>query len=238
MAGPAIAFLHTAQAHVAAFTALVGELAPAVRTHHVVREDLLALARKIGAHHPDVVASTTSAMHETSRTGASVVVCTCSTVGGAAEATGSQGKFTAMRIDRAMADEAVRQGGPVLLVAALGSTLGSTELLLRSSAHRAGTGVDIRSMVAQDAWTMFEEGRSLDYFDAIARVVRSQLPGPRVVVLAQASMQGAVQLLAGAGVPVLASPRLGVEAALKALSAAGGSPPRWGATRAGGESCS
>ena len=58
------------------------------------------------------------------------------------------------------------------------------------------------------------------YAACIAAAVRQALPGPSVIVLAQASMAGAVPLLADAGVPVLSSPRLGVAAAIAALRAA------------------
>ncbi len=217
---PDITFLHTSPVHVATFSALVDALAPALTASHEVREDLLALARELGPEHPDVVARTREAMDAASRGGAPVVVCTCSSVGGAAEGTDTGGRFAALRVGRAMADAAVAIGGPVLVVAALESTLRPTEALLKSSAVRARRDVTLRSVVAPDAWAHFEAGRSADYFASIARTVRACLPGPSVVVLAQASMQGAVELLADAGVPVLTSPALGVRAVVDALARA------------------
>lgn len=219
-AAPDITFLHTSPVHVATFSALVDALAPGLAASHHVREDLLSLARELGPDHPEVVSRTREAMRAASRGGAPVVVCTCSSVGGAAESIETGGHFTAMRVDRAMADTAVAIGGPVLVMAALESTLPPTEQLLRSSAARARREVTVRSAVVPGAWALFEAGRSAEYFAEIARAVRACLPGPRVVVLAQASMQGAVELLADAGVPVLTSPALGVRAVVEALALA------------------
>ncbi len=215
---PDVAFLHTSPVHVATFSSLVAALAPGLTANHEVREDLLTLARELGPDHPEVVSRTRAAMLAASRAGASVVVCTCSSVGGAAEGTDTGGRFAAMRVDRAMADAAVASGGTVLVAAALESTLEPTEALLKSSAARARRDVTIRTVVAPGAWALFEAGRDAEYFDSIARAARACLPGPRVVVLAQASMQGAVARLADLGVPVLASPALGVQAVVDVLA--------------------
>ena len=46
--GAAIAFLHTAALHIETFERLRDELAPGLRLHHAVREDLLAATEKAG----------------------------------------------------------------------------------------------------------------------------------------------------------------------------------------------
>jgi len=81
----AIAFLHTAQAHVATFERLLGEAAPGLSARHVVRDDLLADARAVGVCDPALVARVHAAMQEAASGGAKVVACTCSTIGGIAE---------------------------------------------------------------------------------------------------------------------------------------------------------
>ena len=216
-AHPELAFLHTAQFHVETFSDLLEQLAPEVAAKHVVREDLLFFAKEMGPDHPEVVERTRSAMHRAAESGARVVVCTCSTLGAAAEGTEGGGRFTAMRIDRAMADSAAASGGPVLLVATLESTLEPTKALLRSSAARANRPVDIDSVLAAAAWPHFVAGRISEYYAAIAQAVRACLPHPRVIVFAQSSMHGAVPLLADCAIPVLTSPALGVQADVAAL---------------------
>src|SRR5262249_12425545 len=121
-----LGFLHTAAVHVATFDALLAETAPETRAIHRVDEALLARARAAGADAPDAVRDVERAMHEVHDAGAPVVVCTCSTIDGAAEATPTSGRFLAQRIDRRMADLATAADGAVLLVAALASTVEPT----------------------------------------------------------------------------------------------------------------
>lgn len=217
-----IAFLHTSPVHVPAFSALLALQRPDVHAVHIVDESLLARARAVGADDPGVVLAVQAAVGEAARSsGARLVICTCSTVGGAAESTTTDGRFTALRIDRAMADRAALRGPDVLLVAALASTLQPTSALLMDSAQRLQRPLHITPLLVADAWPLFEAGNSAGYLAAVAHAVRAVRPLPSVVVLAQASMAPAVELLAdlaAQGVEVLASPRLGVDAALRRLA--------------------
>lgn len=216
----AIAFLHTSPVHVPTFTRLLAEVAPGVQGVHVVDESLLQDARRLGADDAGVVRRVREAVVAASAS-AAVVVCTCSTVGGAAEATPTDGRFVASRIDRAMADRAAELGPAILAVAALQSTLAPTAALIEDSAARLGLAARVAMLAMPEAWAHFEAGDLPAYHAAIAQRVRQALAGPdrpTVVVLAQASMAGAAELLAEVGVPVLSSPRLGVEAAVQALA--------------------
>lgn len=209
-----IAFLHTSAVHVDTFQALVTGLASDVTVDHVVREDLLRDARILGADHADVSPLVTAAMSDAAAAGAAVVVCTCSTIGGVAERADIANGVRVMRIDRPMADAAVAAGTRVLVVAALQSTLEPTVELIRDSAYRAGKAVVIERHWVATAWPLFEAGDTGAYVRALADDVRALLPGPDVVVLAQASMAGAAALLTDVRVPVLSSPAMGVRAAL------------------------
>jgi hypothetical protein len=215
-----IAFLHTSPVHVPTFTRLLSSLRADAQATHVVDESLLSLARSLGSDHPDVIAQVHNAVRRAAQSGANVVVCTCSTVGHAAEATLGDGQFVAMRIDRAMADRAVTLGTKVMIFGALESTLEPTRTLVADSAARFGRTCEIETRLVIGAWTLFEAGQLKDYFQAIHTAVRGALPGPDVVVLAQASMAPAAALLRDLNVPVLASPEWGVRAALAAAGLA------------------
>lgn len=207
-----ITFLHTSPVHVATFDALLEEVAPHCTATHLVREDLLATAQRDGVDDAALIAAVGAALHGAAA-GARAVVCTCSTIGGLAEAT--QGRVPITRIDRAMADEAVRRGAPVLVVAALQSTLQPTEQLLRSSAERLGLPLVLRSLWVEGAWAHFDAGEREAYLAGIAIAVREHAQPGDTVVLAQASMAGAAEWLADTGLVVLSSPRLGVMHALR-----------------------
>ncbi len=211
---PTLAFLHTSPVHVPTFTALVERIRPGTNAVHFVDESLLRDARERGHDSPDIVQRVQEAVHAAASTGAPVIICTCSTIGAAAEATPTYGRFSAKRIDRAMADAAARSGPSVLVVAALQSTLAPTSALVRNSAQRLRLQVDIAEHFIPGAWSHFEQGNMEDYSAAIEIAVRELLPGPNVVVLAQASMAPAAAKLQNAVAPVLCSPELGVRDAL------------------------
>jgi hypothetical protein len=215
-----IAFLHTAQVHVPTFERLVHELGPEVEAEHLVREDLLHEARTTGADHPALPAKVHDAMREAAADGAAVVVCTCSTLGGIAERTATGGAFAAQRIDRAMADRAVRMGPRVLVAAALESTLEPTRALVLSAAAQAGVGVRPSLLLVDGAWAHFEAGDTARYIEVLADAIRDAASAADVVVLAQASMAPVADELADLGIELLSSPRLGVAHALATLHAA------------------
>lgn len=150
-----LAFLHTAQVHVATFDCLVQAQAPATLIDHVVDATLLTDAQALGVEDAGVIARVEAAMRQAAGHGARVVVCTCSTIGGIAERMDAGQAFTAMRIDRAMADAAVRLGPKVLVVVALASTLGPTLRLLSDSADHIKVPLQPLPLHVPDAWAHF-----------------------------------------------------------------------------------
>lgn len=219
-----IAFLHTAKVHVETFGNLVKEIEPNLSVRHVVNEALLEDARKTGIT-PELKKRIHTAMHNATSTGAKVVVCTCSTIGGIAEASSQHmllrtreneepTTFTSMRIDRAMADEAVKTGKRILVVAALESTLSPTRILIEDSARMLAKTPEIRMLHIQGAWNYFEAGNNATYLQTIAQCLKENGKGYDAIVLAQASMAKTVELCDEVKIPILSSPKLGVQAAI------------------------
>ncbi len=212
-----VAFLHTSPVHVATFDRLVKAADPALRVDHVVDESLLSAAQRFGVDDPALIRRVHQAMSQAAANGAAVVVCTCSTIGCIAERTPSQPGRSFARIDRAMADRAVRLGPRILVVAALRSTLEPTAQLISESAAALQAGVVLQTLWVDGAWPHFERGDRAAYIDAVVAAVRAAPRRFDVVVLAQASMADAAGALQDLGIEVLASPRLGVQALLAAV---------------------
>lgn len=213
--GAAIAFLHTASIHIETFNALRDELAPGLTLTHAVREDLLIAAEKAGGLTPAISLKTQEALIALAQGGARVVVCTCSTLGEAAEEAAREADVPVMRIDRPMADRAVREGARIGICAALAPTLAPTRDLIASSAARAGRDCEIREFLFDDVWPAFRAGRLDDYYEGIAARLADAAKHVDLLVLAQASMAPAAALAAPLPVPILSSPRIGFEAAAK-----------------------
>lgn len=212
-----IAFLHTSPVHIATFDRITQTVDPTLRVEHTVDEALLADAQRMGATDAALVQRVQAAMRGAAAQGASLVVCTCSTVGGAAERTPIHTGFAVARIDRAMADRAVALGPRILVVAALESTLGPTTELIRESANARGTAVDVQHLLVAEAWSHFQRGDRAAYLEAVAAAIRATPLHADAIVLAQASMADAADALRDLGVEVLSSPLLGVQSAVARL---------------------
>src|SRR5690349_9195426 len=129
-----LTFFHTSPAHVATFDTLLTEVAPDVVARHLVDEDVLHQARDGGRLTAEMQAQVSRDIHDLVDDGASVILCTCSTIGGCAESyTGTQGS-TILRVDRPMARRAVELGRRIILAATLASTLAPTAELIRDEA--------------------------------------------------------------------------------------------------------
>lgn len=208
-----VGFLHTASVHEATFTGLVDDLAPGTATLHIVDESLLADTRARGGVDDLVRTRLVGHLRELAA-GADVVVCTCSTISGAAEILEDRVAVPVVRIDRPMAEVAVGIGPDLAVVAALASTLGPTTELLASVASAAGVALRVTEYPCADAWDQFERGDQRGYLDAIAARIDSVSDPVDAIVLAQASMAGAAERCRR-DIPVLSSPRLAVERALQ-----------------------
>jgi hypothetical protein len=210
----AIGFLHTAESHVERFGALVRDLDPA-RVHvHVVRPDLLERARLDGLDDETLGHELRGALRDLGERDARVVICTCSTLGGVSEQHGFDAGIDVLRVDRPMAELAVRSGSRIGVVVALESTLSPTRALLCDAAIAARKEITVVDARCFDAWARFEEGDIEGYHRDIAGCVDALDATIEVVVLAQASMAGATALVKTDRV-VLSSPRPAVEAALR-----------------------
>lgn len=201
-----IGFLHTSPVHVATFDSLLANAPGAVGATHIVDEELLVMARSLGPAHPSVVSGVSAALARLVDGGADVIVCTCSTIGGTAESAKGVGVLV-LRVDRPMAAAAVASGQRIAVVAALESTLSPTAELLHEESARIGRAPAIALMPCLSAWDHWEAGDVDGYHRAIADHVASLDESFDVVVLAQASMLGALALIdEQPGRVVLASP--------------------------------
>ncbi|MFF2811901.1 aspartate/glutamate racemase family protein [Streptomyces sp. NPDC058000] len=217
-----LALLHTSPVHVPVFDALRDAEAPGLPLRHLVRPELLAAARETG---PDGIAEEVAeALGALVHAGARAVLCTCSTLGTVAEAAGTALGVPVLRVDRPMAAEAVAAGPRITVLATVESTLAPTTELIADEARRAGRAVQVRTVLVPDAWERFQAGDQEGSLAAVTDAVRRERDagGADALVLAQASMAPAAErfsdhgpLGTGAAVPVLASPRSGLRAAVR-----------------------
>ena len=118
--------LHTAQSNVSVFDAALAALAlTGVSLHHKVRADLLAAAELQGGLTRQIAHRTAEALRSLSD-GADIVLLTCSTLRPAAEIAADDASIPILRVDAALAAEAVKDGGSVVVLCAVETTVEPT----------------------------------------------------------------------------------------------------------------
>jgi Asp/Glu/hydantoin racemase len=218
-----LTLIHTVGSLVPVFADLADELIPGVERRDVVDEALLAETIEAGAI-PDATAARLAGHVETALVdGSDLVLVTCSSMGPAVEAIAERSGSPVLRVDEALADEALRRGSRIGVIATLATTLEPTAALIRRRSEVRGRGpgsVEIVTHLCAGAFAELKAGR-LEAHDALVRDgLRALVPTVDVVVLAQASMARVAATLTPeetAGRPILASPRLGMERVVERL---------------------
>ncbi|MEZ5668618.1 MAG: Asp/Glu racemase [Alphaproteobacteria bacterium] len=206
-----LAFLHTARSNADLFEALIGDRP--LRRRHVVRDDLRDRALTGAGLTAPVRAETKAALRALADI-SDAVVLTCSTLGPAAD---DLANLPVLRIDRALANAAVADGGRVGVLYAAPTTRDATARLFAEAA--AATGATVTLEPVPRAWDLFMRGDTHAYARSIADAADDAAARFDVVALAQCSMAPAAALCGGR--PPLTSLHLGLEAALALAGRAG-----------------
>jgi Asp/Glu/hydantoin racemase len=211
-----IVLIHTAASNEAVFENLCSELLPGASTKHVVDESLLG-DTIVAGHLTDDVRRRFRARAEAARAdGADLILLTCSSIGESADGLADELGVPVLRVDEAMADQAVALGSRVGIAATLPTTLEPTAALVRRAAEKAGRNVDVTTQLAEGAFQALRAGRTEEHDSKVMSALRALAERTDVILLAQASMAravaGADAIQAGERrVPILTSPRLGIE---------------------------
>jgi len=191
-----IGCLHTAATNVPPFDAVAAGI-EGVELRHVLRAEaeaeLCALAADCDA-----------------------VLLTCSSIGRAVEGVQDEA-VPVIRVDAALAERAVTNGGRVVVLYAAPSTAAPTGQLFAAAAAKTGASIEMRTV--PDAWTRFTSGDHEGYFALVAEATEAAYrDGADVVALAQVSMAGAADKVRVGPVP-LTSPAIGLQAVIDRLGA-------------------
>lgn len=208
-----IAFLHTAEIHVATFDTLLDQLGFEGVCTHKVSPELLTRTRDRGLD--DVQLEVVQILSDLAS--ADAVMCTCSTLGPLADQVAERFGHV-FRIDRPVMEEACRLGKDVLVAICLQSTEDATLSLLKLCAEQVGVSVAPRVVLCSEAWVCFERGDMDGYAASIAESVRTEVANtsnPDCIILAQASMRVAEPLLTDLNVPVFSSPTMAASRAIQ-----------------------
>ncbi len=215
-----LALLHTVSGLVPTFGQLCQELVPEAEVFHMVDESLLKNTIRSGHLTPTTARRVVGHVASAEEAGADVVLVTCTSIGAAVEMARSLVGVPVVRVDEAMADEAVRRGRRIGVAATLPTTLEpTTDLLRRRAAAAGGETRTVVPYLCEGAFEALGAGDTARHDAAIADGLRTLMAQVDVIVLAQASMARVAQSLPEPDqqVPILSSPRSGVQRAADVL---------------------
>ncbi|MBJ6110458.1 aspartate/glutamate racemase family protein [Hymenobacter sp. BT523] len=207
-----LALVHTSATLVPVFQQLCAELLPGVQTFNIVDDSLVRTINREGSLTPAVARRVVGYVNSAEAGGADYVLVTCSSIGAAVEQAAGLAGVPVLRVDEPMADEAVRTGRRIGVIATLPTTLGPTADLVQRRAARAGQEIELTSVLCEGAFEALMSGDGATHDAIVAAALKKLATTVDVVVLAQASMARVVDTLAAADrpVPILASPGIAI----------------------------
>ena len=207
-----LALLHTSPTLTPLFTSLCQQYLPDTRIFHMVDESLIQQTIAAGELQKQTVRRLISAVESAAEVGVDGVLVTCSSIGPGASLAARLFHFPVIRVDEAMAEQAVRQAQRIGVLATLRTTLEPTIALLREKSAAAGVTPRIEESLCEGAFEAVLAGDSSKHDQMVSEALKGLAAKVDVVVLAQASMARVLQELSPGeiNVPVLSSPELAV----------------------------
>jgi glutamate racemase len=219
---PKIGVIHTSPATVELFGRLLRERIPGATVINLLDDSILAELRDNGNDLSAVEPRWREYARIVSGRGVDIVLNACSTIGAMCERVQGDIPQQIVRVDAAMAAEAVRRGDRIGVLATVETTLGPTTSLIRQTAEAAGRTVTIAAELVEGAYPALMAGDQARHDELVLDALSRSAAANDVVVLAQASMaRAAAPLDAATAAKILSSPAFAVEDVARRLSPSG-----------------
>lgn len=217
-----LALIHTSPTLTPLFRALCAAEMPEVELFHMVDESLIQDTIRAGRLRGITIRRLLGQIESAAAAGADAVMVTCSSIGPGVALAQSLFDLPVIRVDEAMAEEAVRKGRRIGVAATLRTTLEPTIELLKEKAAQDGRAIEIVESLAEGAFDAVLSGDVETHDRILTERLLRDLHDVDVIVLAQASMARVVnEMPAGKlKIPVLSSPELAVRRANSILRGA------------------
>ena len=183
-----LAFIHTSPVLVPAFTQLAAELLPGVNVFHMVDESLIKNTIAAGGLTKPTARRVLSLIESAEQAGAGAAMVTCSSIGQAVSESRPFIDIPVFRIDEAMAEAAVANGGRIGVAATLRTTLDPTLELLEATAQRGGKSIETVPCLCEGAFEAVISGQTELHDRMVTEALQQLVKQVDLVVLAQASM--------------------------------------------------
>ncbi len=210
--------INTSSVSVEYLRQLFTELAPDVAVHNIIDDSLLPEVLANGGVTPGVCQRICFYAVCAESAGADLIFNQCSSVGEVADIAKKLVKVPLVKVDEKMAEVACQTGRRIGVVATLKTTLGPTVRLVEKTAGELKKEVEIVQKLCEGAFDRLIAGDKKAHNDMVIDSIRELEKEVDVVVCAQGSMVALLPELGKTTVPVLTSPRSGVERATEVLN--------------------
>jgi Asp/Glu/hydantoin racemase len=219
---PRIGVIHTSPATVELFGRLLKERLPGSRIVNILDDSILPELHENGGALEGVEPRWRDYARIMSERGVDVVLNACSSIGELCDRVQASITQPIVRVDAAMAREAVTRGSHIGVLATLSTTLRPTGDLILRTAQSMGASIALESVLVDGAYAALVSGDQVRHDELIAQALDTATRGNDAVVLAQASMARAVPRLTEAQqVKILTSPAFAVEDVAQRIEACG-----------------
>ncbi|MDR2946176.1 MAG: aspartate/glutamate racemase family protein [Candidatus Adiutrix sp.] len=214
------AIFHTSSGTLALMQSLTKEIMPEAEIMHIVEDSMIGQVMKNNGLTPEINARLAAYVHCAELAGCHIFMTACSSIGRGVEDCQFLSSIPVMRIDEAMALEAVKNYNNIAVLATVGTTLKPTLEFIERKAAEAGRRPAIKSMLMAEAFQAFLAGDLAKHDDMVAAGIKEALgQSCEVIVLAQASMARVLDKTGPLPVPVLTSPERGIKLLKERLAA-------------------
>src|ERR1041385_7695202 len=193
-----LAMIHTTPATVESLKALATEMLPGCEVVNFVDDSILPQLAQNNGNLADVEERLIQYARFAEQVGADIILEACSSVGEVVAKMQEAVSIPIVRIDEAMAEEAVGRGTRIGVAATLPTTLAPTIRLLRAKARAAGKQVEITPLLIEGAYQHLMAGDREGHDNLLVEKLREVAGVTDVVVLAQASMARVLPRLSAA----------------------------------------
>jgi len=219
-----VVIVHTGPVTVQPLVTQAAELLPDVRIVNLIDDSLLKDVMAAGGVTEAVSRRMNQYYQIGQDMGAAAVLNACSSVGEVADAAMDKLNIPLVKIDVAMAEQAVSRASRIGVAATVATTLDPTVRLIEKTAERMGKEITVVRQLVAGAFDALLSGDATEHDRLVGEGLAELAQETELIVLAQVSMGRVADALGDRiSVPVLTSPRLGIErlaSVLKALEAA------------------
>jgi len=207
-----VAVIHTFLYSVEDLKKLFRERLPEVEMINIIDDSLLEEALANKGVTPAVIRRISKYAVEAEALGADCILNQCSSVGEASEVAQKQIGIPYVKIDEPMAEEAVKLGAKIAVIATAISTIGPSSRLVENVAKRLGKEVTVNKCFAEGAYeALLKENNREKHNQIVIDTIKKAEKENDVIVLAQGSMYHLLPLLEDIKKPVLTSLESGVD---------------------------